>query len=53
MLVRIANREDTNQLKKHSDLGLHCLSMLFWQAKFRISTVPKSHELVHIIVFLA
>ena len=33
MLVRIANREDPDQiasLKKQSDLGLHCLSRLFW-----------------------
>ena len=30
MLVRITNREDPD--KKKSDLGLHCLSMLFQQA---------------------
>ena len=42
MLVRIANREDPDQTA--SDLGLHCLSMLFWQAtsvqSFRTFTVP-------------
>ena len=34
MLVRIANREDPDQtaFQKQSDLGLHCLSMRFWQA---------------------
>ena len=38
MLVRIANREDPDQialrliLKKQSDLCLHCLSRAFWQA---------------------
>ena len=30
MDVRIANREDPDQTA--SDLGMHCLSMLFWQA---------------------
>ena len=29
MDVRIANREDPD---KQSELGLHCLSRLFWQA---------------------
>ena len=32
MFVRIANREDPDQVKKQSDLGLRCLSMYFWQA---------------------
>ena len=42
MLVRIANREDTDQ-KKQSDLGLRCLSRSFYQAtsvgNFRTMTV--------------
>ena len=33
MVVRIVNREDTAQTASpESDLGLHCLSKLFWQA---------------------
>ena len=35
MLVSIANSEEPDQntsLKKQSDLGLGCLSMLIWQA---------------------
>ena len=39
MLVRIASKEDPDQtasleavLQKQSDLDLHCLSRLFWQA---------------------
>ena len=40
MLIRITNRED---LKKQSDLGLHCLSRPFYQAisvrNFRTFTV--------------
>ena len=35
MLVRVANRE-VPDLKKQSDLGLHCLSRHFWQAMFNI-----------------
>ena len=31
ILVRMANREDPD-LKKQSDLDLHCLSRSFWQA---------------------
>ena len=34
MLVRIANREDTDQTAslEASDLGQYCLSRSFWQA---------------------
>ena len=34
MLVRTANKEDLDQtaFSKQSDLGLHCLYMLLWQA---------------------
>ena len=45
MLVKIANREGPDQmlLKKQSDLGMRCLSRLFWQASsvriFRTFTV--------------
>ena len=43
MSVRIANREDPDQTKKQSDLGLRCLSCPWWQAtivqNFRTSTV--------------
>ena len=48
MCFRIANREDPDQaasslIMKQSNLGLHCLSMHFWQASsdqdFKTSTV--------------
>ena len=32
VLVRIANREDPDQMKKQSDLGLRSLSRPFWLA---------------------
>ena len=42
MLVSIANREDTDQMKQ-SDLGLHSLSRAFWQVtidkNFRTFTI--------------
>ena len=49
MLVRIANRKTLIRLllQEQSDLGLHCLSMLFWQAtsaqNFRRSTIVYLH----------
>ena len=45
MLVRIANREYSDQTASsdQSDLGLHCMLGLFWQAtsvrNFRTSTI--------------
>ena len=51
MFVRIANREDPDQTASSeavSDMGLHCLSKLFWPAtsvrNFRTFTVLWRHK---------
>ena len=45
LLVRIANREDPDQSKKQSDLGLRCLLRPVWQVtsvqNFRTFTICK------------
>ena len=57
MLIRIANREDFDQTaSSQSDLGLPCLSGLFWQTTsvqiFRTFTLLHFHWLVIIIIGL-
>ena len=55
MMFRIAKSEDPD-LKKQSDLSLHCLSRPLWQAtsvqNFRTSTICKTlvNTLIHVYI---